>query len=156
MRSTCLIRPAGSHRLRPLGGSTKAHHVIMTVLAGEGNAGITWNAGAAFTHQITERFWEQSGSKHTYGETWQQWGSYLECTQRQWVCECVCACLSYTPPTEIKSKAELTPAERLLNLCSRCLMPPMIMQIPCTHWNNSHKHLVIQSGPWRQMVNNTT
>lgn len=31
----------------------------------------------------------------------------------------------------MKSKAELTPAERLLNRCSWCLMPPMIMQIPC-------------------------
>lgn len=30
----------------------------------------------------------------------------------------------------MKSKAELTPAERLLNCCSWCLMPPMIMQIP--------------------------
>lgn len=32
---------------------------------------------------------------------------------------------------EMKSKAELTPAERLLNRCSLCLMPPMIIQMPC-------------------------
>lgn len=31
----------------------------------------------------------------------------------------------------MKSRAELTPAERLLNRCSWCLMPPMIMQTPC-------------------------
>lgn len=38
----------------------------------------------------------------------------------------------------MKSKAELTPAERLLNRCSRCLMPPMIMQIPCTNAETQH------------------
>lgn len=38
----------------------------------------------------------------------------------------------------MKSKAELTPAERLLNRCSRCLMPPMIMQIPCTDAEIQH------------------
>jgi len=35
------------------------------------------------------------------------------------------------PPTDMKSKAELTPADRLLNRCSLCLMPPMIIQMPC-------------------------
>lgn len=39
--------------------------------------------------------------------------------------------MKHVPPTDIKSRAELTPAERLLNLCSLCLMPPIIIQIPC-------------------------
>lgn len=44
----------------------------------------------------------------------------------------MCSCIqAYIPPMDMKSKAELTPAERLLNRCSLCLMPPMIMQIPC-------------------------
>lgn len=30
----------------------------------------------------------------------------------------------------MNSSAELTPVERLLNVCSLCLSPPMIMQIP--------------------------
>lgn len=43
------------------------------------------------------------------------------------------------PPMDMKSKAELTPAERLLNRCSRCLIPPMIMQIPCTSAEIQHR-----------------
>lgn len=41
-------------------------------------------------------------------------------------------CLSHChlPPMEMNSKAEPTPAERLLNLCSLCLMPPTVIQIP--------------------------
>lgn len=35
-----------------------------------------------------------------------------------------------SPPTERKSRAELTPAERLLNLCSWCRMPPITMHRP--------------------------
>lgn len=42
------------------------------------------------------------------------------------------------PPIDMKSKDELTPAERLLNRCSWCLMPPMIMQIPCTDEEVQH------------------
>lgn len=35
-----------------------------------------------------------------------------------------------SPPTERKSKAELTPAERLLKRCSWCRMPPITMHKP--------------------------
>lgn len=35
-----------------------------------------------------------------------------------------------SPPTERKSRAELTPAERLLNRCSWCRMPPITMHRP--------------------------
>lgn len=47
--------------------SEAADRVVVTVLADEGYTGIAWNIGAAFTHQITEGFWEERGSKHTWG-----------------------------------------------------------------------------------------
>lgn len=46
------------------------------------------------------------------------------------VCVALYHVFAYLPPTEMKSSAELTPVERLLNVCSLCLSPPMIMQIP--------------------------
>lgn len=51
---------------------------------------------------------------------------------------------------EMKSKAELTPAERLLNLCSLCLMPPMIIQIPCA---GGHTELSLCSLPRKNRQN---
>lgn len=39
----------------------------MAVLADEGYTAISWTAGAAFAHQITEDLREERGGKHTWG-----------------------------------------------------------------------------------------
>lgn len=55
----------------------------------------------------------------------------------------------FIPPTDMKSKAELTPADRLLNRCSLCLMPPMIMQMPCAA-GETQKHRHQGASEWHQ------
>lgn len=46
------------------------------------------------------------------------------------------------PPTERKSRAELTPADLLLNFCSWCLMPPITMHKP---WEETEDVLSLPS-----------
>ena len=149
---SCNVRKSKYLKLGWAGLGDVSYQIIVAVMADKGCVASN-RVGAGITDQVPIGLGEQGGCKHTCQP--QQSNSLVKTitltilTSRElngvhaWVsailrgylqktCQCytTSTTLGCLPPTEMNSRAEPTPVDRLLKRCSLCLSPPITMLIP--------------------------